>query len=55
MDDNETPDAQKKEAEEPIEDLTPEKDAMGGAPHVRVFDGRGGASLGSQKKEITGA
>jgi hypothetical protein len=51
-------DAQKKEleqAEEPLQDLTPEKDATGG---VRVFDGRtganlsGSASLDAQKKEI---
>ena len=53
-------DAQKKEmdhAEEPLQDLTPEKDAtggVGGGPRVRVFDGRtldGGASLDAQKKE----
>jgi hypothetical protein len=48
-------DAQKKEidqAEEPLQDLTPEKDASGGGgPHVKVFDGRTGASLDAQKKE----
>jgi hypothetical protein len=53
-------DAQKKEidqAEEPLQDLTPEKDAAGGnggGPRVRVFDGvslNAGASLDAQKKE----
>jgi hypothetical protein len=51
-------DAQKKEidqAEEPLQDLTPEQDATGGGgPHVKVFDGRtlnAGASLDAQKKE----
>jgi hypothetical protein len=51
-------DAQKKEidqTEEPLQDLTPEKDAMGGGPHVKVFDGRtlgGAAAPDAQKKEI---
>lgn len=51
-------DAQKKEidqTEEPLQDLTPENDAMGGGPHVKVFDGRtldAGGALDAQKKEI---
>ena len=50
-------DAQKKESEqsEQLQDLTPEKDATGGGPHVKVFDGRTlgvGLSPDAQKKEI---
>ena len=51
-------DAQKKESEQSeqqLQDLTPEKDATGGGPHVKVFDGRTldvGLSPDAQKKEI---
>ena len=47
-------DAQKKEidqAEEPLQDLAPEKDATGGGP-VRNLET--GGSLDAQKKEIEG-
>ncbi len=52
------PDAQKKEidqTEEPLQDLSPEKDATGGRSNVKAFDGRNfdaGMSPDAQKKEI---
>lgn len=56
MEDNQTPETDDTKPEEPLEDMTPEKDAMGGGPHVKVFDGRNLAgsrpSLDAQKKEI---
>lgn len=58
MEENKTPESEEKKLEEQLEDLTPDKDAIGGGPHVRVLDGRGlhgaGASLDAQKKEISG-
>jgi hypothetical protein len=50
-------DAQKKEIDEAeeLQDLTPQKDATGGGPHVKVFDGRtqnASVSPDAQKKEI---
>ncbi len=51
------PDAQKKEIEkeEPLQDLTPEDDVVGGG-HVKAFRGLDGNDLtpDAQKKEIGG-
>ena len=58
MEENKDPESDEKAPEEQLEDLTPEKDATGGGPHVKVFDGRSasaaGASPDAQKKEIQG-
>lgn len=51
MNDNNDPRTDDKKTEDELEDLTPEKDPMGGTPHVKPD--QTDPLIGAQKKEIT--